>query len=234
MTMSGLAKYDGFNLDVAQRGDALELLRSLPDNCTPLGFFDPLFREGLDRQKYGNEGVGRQRERAKLPAMTGEYIDACCREFARILRPGGYLMRWLDAFALVEGVHLRLGNALERVDLIAWDKLRIGQGHRSRRCGDYLLILQKPPIRAKATWCDHGIRDRWSEKVDRKIHPHIKPVELISRLIGAVTKPGDLVVDPCAGSFIVMHAAHQLGRDFIGVDLAYEESAAIGNVGGKL
>jgi hypothetical protein len=44
---------------------------------------------------------------------------------------------------------------------------------------------------------------------------------LISRLIGAVTRPGDLVVDPAAGSFVVMHAANELGRSFIGCDIAY-------------
>ena len=103
-----------YRRNIAQRGDALALLRSLPDACTPLVFFDPQFREGLDKQKYGNEGVGRQRRRAQLPAMSGDYIDAVCREAARVLRPSGYLMRWMDAFALVEGVHLRLGGELKR------------------------------------------------------------------------------------------------------------------------
>jgi hypothetical protein len=35
-------------------------------------------------------------------------------------------------------------------------------------------------------------------------------------LIGAVTKPGDLVVDPAAGGFLVLRAAMTLGRKFIG------------------
>jgi DNA modification methylase len=34
-------------------------------------------------------------------------------------------------------------------------------------------------------------------------------------LIGAVTKPDDLVVDPAAGGFIVLRAAMALGRKFI-------------------
>jgi DNA methylase len=37
-------------------------------------------------------------------------------------------------------------------------------------------------------------------------------VNLIARLIGAVTKPGDLVVDPAAGSFTVMHVATEMQR----------------------
>jgi site-specific DNA-methyltransferase (adenine-specific) len=94
-------------------------------------------------------------------------------------------------------------------------------------CSDYLLILQKPKLLAKATWRDHGIRCRWPEKINRKLysHPHAKPIGLITRLIGAVTLPGDLVIDPAAGSFVVMQAALDLGREFIGVDIAYEGEA---------
>jgi site-specific DNA-methyltransferase (adenine-specific) len=203
---------------VALRGDALTLLRSLPDGCTPLLFFDPQFRGVLDKLQYGNEAA-RQKRRFALPAMTVDYIDQCCREGARVLAPSAYLLRWSDTFHLCEGDHLRIADVLKCVDMIAWDSLRPGNGYRSRRRGDYLLVLQKPPLATKSTWRDHGIPNRWPEKVDRRIHPHIKPIGLITRLIGAITHPGDLVVDPAAGSFTVMHAAHQLGRNFIGCDL---------------
>ena len=140
-------------LNVAQRRDGLELLRSLPGSCTPLVFFDPQHRAVLDRLKFGNEGA-RQRGRAGLPAMSEDYIDTVC----------------------VECLGAR-------------------------------------------TWRDHGIPNRWPEKVDRKVHPHAKPAGRIERLIGAVTEPGDLVVDPAAGSFVVMHAACRLERNFSGCDL---------------
>src|SRR5262247_2195788 len=96
-----------FALNVAQVGDALELLRSLPDSSAALGFFDPQFRELLDRQKYGNEGE-RQSARAKLPAMSEDYIDAVTVEFARVLKSSAYLMRWTDKYCLCEGRHLRI------------------------------------------------------------------------------------------------------------------------------
>jgi site-specific DNA-methyltransferase (adenine-specific) len=209
--------------NTAQCGDALILLRSLPDACTPLVFFDPQHRAVLDKLKFGNEGA-RQRGRANLPAMGEDYIDECCREIARVLAPGGYLMRWVDTFCLCEAHHLRNADC-KPVDLIAWDTLRIGMGKRTRRRGDYLLILQKPPIHAR-TWCDHSIPNRWAEKVDRKIHPHIKPIGLIRRLITATTQPGDLVLDPAAGSFVVMHAVCELGRNFIGCDLCATAGSA--------
>jgi site-specific DNA-methyltransferase (adenine-specific) len=212
-----------FTLNTAQRGDALTLLRSLSDGDTSLTFFDPQHRSVLDKLKFGNEGE-RQRGRAALPAMSEEYIDSVCLEIARVLAPSGYLMRWLDTFCLVEAHHHRIPrDVLQPVDLIAWDNLYLGQGKRSRRRGDYLLILQKKPIRARATWRDHGIPSRWAEKIDRKLHPHVKPIGLIKRLIAATTQPGDLVVDPAAGSFVVMHAARRLGRNFIGCDLVLTE-----------
>jgi site-specific DNA-methyltransferase (adenine-specific) len=223
---------DRYLMNVAQRGDALDLLRSLPAEWSPLAFFDPQHRSVLDRLKFGNEG-SRQRGRAKLPPMSETYIDECCREIARVLTPGGYLMRWMDTFGVCEAHHLRLANALKAfdfepvdlksVDLIAWDSLRIGMGKRSRRRGDYLLVMQKPPINAR-TWKDKGIPSRWPEKIEkpRSAHPHVKPIGLILRLIAAVTEPGELVIDPAAGSFAVLKAARQLGRDFVGCDCECE------------
>ena len=228
MTMVSLAqaelqrqvKKEHFERNVAQAGDALELLESLPDACSSLVLFDPLFRAALDHLKFGNEGA-RQRGRASPPAMSLEYIDACLREIARTLRPSGYAMLWSDKFNLRKAYHLRVSEHLLPVDLIAWDNQRMGMGKRSRGRGDYLLKLQKPPVIA-SNWLDHGIPSRWIEKVDRKLHPHIKPIGLIARLINATTLPGYLVIDPAAGSFVVMRAAHALEREFIGCDLAFD------------
>jgi site-specific DNA-methyltransferase (adenine-specific) len=211
-----------FQRNVAQCGDALALLRSLPRVCGALMFFDPQHRSVLDHLKFGNED-SRQRGRAALPAMAEETIDAILIEGTGVLKPGGYLMLWADTFRICQAHHLRVAHALQTVDLISWDSERMGMGKRSRRRGDYLLILQKPPVSARS-WKDHSLTNRWAEKVDRKIHPHIKPIELTRRLIAAVTEPGDLVVDPAAGSFIVMRAAHALGRDFAGCDIAYDSA----------
>ena len=78
-------------VNAEQRGDALTLLRLLPDACTPLVFFDPQFRAVLDKLKFGNESA-RQRGRAGLPAMSEDYIDSVCLEIARVLAPSGYLI----------------------------------------------------------------------------------------------------------------------------------------------
>jgi len=44
---------------------------------------------------------------------------------------------------------------------------------------------------------------------------------LIKALIKATTEPGDLIVDPCAGSFVVLEVCQELAREFMGCDLTY-------------
>ena len=56
-----------------------------------------------------------------------------------------------------------------------------------------------------------------SEKTQGK-HPSQKPLELGDRLIAGFTKPGDLVIDPFAGSGSFLVSAKRLGRNYIGVE----------------
>ena len=51
------------------------------------------------------------------------------------------------------------------------------------------------------------------------IHPTETPVALSTSLITSVTKPGDLILDPFAGSGSTLVAAKKTGRRFIGVEL---------------
>ena len=52
-----------------------------------------------------------------------------------------------------------------------------------------------------------------------KIHPTQKPVNLLKRLISIFTDPGDVVIDPCAGSGSTLRAAYEMGRDAYGFEI---------------
>lgn len=200
------------------RGDGLELLRSLESDSVPLVFFDPQYRGILDKMCMGNEG-SKMKGRSALPQMPDELICTFAREIERVLKPSGHCALWMDKFDLCNDAASRFFTNIKKVDWLTWDKGRIGLGYRTRRRGEYLMIFQKGPLRAKDIWTDRAIPDVWQEKVSTKDHTHRKPVELQKRIIQAVTKPGDLVVDPCAGSFSVMEAALSVGREFLGCDL---------------
>ena len=61
--------------------------------------------------------------------------------------------------------------------------------------------------------------ERDSRKEYPKIHPTQKPVNLLKRLISIFTDPGDVVIDPCAGSGSTLRAAWELGRPAYGFEV---------------
>ena len=210
-------------LNYRNKADGLALMGQILDGTVAAVFFDPQYRGVLDKLSYGNEGVSRGRDRSSLPQMSQETITAFLREMDRVLRPSGHLFLWVDKFHLCEGVAPWLeGTALQMVDMITWDKEKIGMGYRTRRRCEYLMVLQKRPVRAKDCWLLHTIPDVWDEKII-KTHPHSKPVGLQTQLILATTRPGDVVLDPAAGGYSVLEACRAAGRDFIGGDIAYGE-----------
>ncbi|MBF0458801.1 MAG: site-specific DNA-methyltransferase [Nitrospirae bacterium] len=209
-------------MDERQQMDGLDLLNKLKNDSIPLIFFDPQYRGILDRQSYGNEGE-RQKGRALLPQMTEEIIHSFLTDMERVLMPSGHLMLWVDKYIVCSGVHSFIeGLSLQLVDMITWDKGRMGMGYRTRRRCEYLVIFQKRPARAKGVWRIHDIPDIWSEKIENvgRNHTHSKPIKLQTRLIEAVTSTGDIVVDPAAGGYSVMEAAVSINRHFIGCDLS--------------
>jgi site-specific DNA-methyltransferase (adenine-specific) len=54
------------------------------------------------------------------------------------------------------------------------------------------------------------------------VHPTQKPLNLMKFLIEVFTDPNDIVIDPCAGSGIVLAAAEQLGRRAYGFEIKKE------------
>lgn len=61
---------------------------------------------------------------------------------------------------------------------------------------------------------------------NEKIHPTQKPVALLKRLIEIFTDPGDVVIDPVAGSGSTLIAAESIGRKAYGFEIKKDFHAA--------
>lgn len=213
-----------FQLNHKNLADGLKLLDSINDKTIATAFFDPQYRGVPDKLRYGNEGKGRGKARCVLPQMDERTIVSFIYGIDRVLKDSGHLLLWVDKFHLCQGVRRWIdGTDLNLVDMIVWEKGKIGMGYRSRRKSEYLMICQKNPVKAKACWTDHSIPDVWAE-AKPSIHPHSKPIELQRRLIAATTNEGNVVLDPASGGFSVFEACKSLDRDFVGGDVLYGES----------
>lgn len=71
------------------------------------------------------------------------------------------------------------------------------------------------------------IRYDWSGAMD-PVHPTVKPVPLIQRMIAWSTMPDEVVLDPFMGSGTTLRAAKDMGRRAIGIEVEekYCEAAA--------
>ena len=200
--------------------DGLEFLAQLPDASVSATFFDPAIPRSPRQTRL------RQRRRPPRPETLGAPPDDIRNHrrihpsaIDRVLGPSGHLFLWIDKFHLCSGINeWTEGTSLETVDLVTWNKGRIGMGYRTRRTAEYLIVLQKVPKRAKGVWTRHDIPDVWTEKPSSKV-THSKPVGLQQALIESTTAPNDPVLDPAAGSFSVLEACQLAGRTFVGCDV---------------
>ena len=86
---------------------------------------------------------------------------------------------------------------------------------------EYALVLYREKLpkfnndgRMVLNWFDWVIDNSYP-----KIHPTQKPIPVLKRLIGIFTDPGDVVIDPCAGSGSTLRAAAELNRHAYGFEI---------------
>jgi DNA modification methylase len=70
---------------------------------------------------------------------------------------------------------------------------------------------------ADDTWYVPRVCGTFKERGD---HPCQMPIALLERIIRVASNPGDLVLDPFAGSGTTLAAAKKLGRDYLGIELS--------------
>jgi DNA modification methylase len=92
---------------------------------------------------------------------------------------------------------------------------------------DFSSGHRKPSVTAEDTQ-GPPLSDVWDVGVlaprskERTGYPTQKPEALLERVLGATSKRGDTVLDPVCGSGTTLAVAHELGRNWIGIDRSPE------------
>ena len=100
---------------------------------------------------------------------------------------------------------------------------RIQNYHTRTKDGNiYVTSIDKRGVRAGDAWQIPVLNSQAKERVG---YPTQKPLALLERIIAASSNPGDVVLDPFCGSGTTLQAAHDLGRDWIGIDVSEDACA---------
>lgn len=227
------------------RGDSLQTLPRFPDESVDMIFADPPYRlsnGGFScqngRRALVNKGTW---DTARSHEEDHEWNLSWLAECQRILKPSGSL--WVSG---TQHVIYSLGFALQSLgyhllNTVTWLKPNASPNLSCRYFthSSEILIWASPrrqtPLQHtfnyKAMKMENGgkqMRDVWeipvppqSEKLLGK-HPTQKPLRLMRRIVAASTNPGDLVLDPFAGSCSTGVACVELGRLFLGIEQEQE------------
>lgn len=205
-----------FQTNTVIHGDCLPVLKSLPDASIDAIITDPPY--GINFHSAFRKD--RARWFPKIANDTAPFIW-WLGEAARVLKPNSAMLCFTrydteEAFRFA----VRLAG-LEPKTQVIWDKRRYGVGD----ClGDFSLSHENIIFAVKGRFLFPNRRPVSVIPIPRLsspklTHPNEKPVDLLKHLVEAVTKPGDLVLDPFLGSGTTAVAAKLTGRRYIGVEL---------------
>jgi site-specific DNA-methyltransferase (adenine-specific) len=104
---------------------------------------------------------------------------------------------------------------------LVWNKITIGMGYHYRARYEFVMFFEK----GKRKLANLGISDILDVPRERGGYPAEKPAALSKILLEQSTELGALVVDPFMGSGSTGVAALELGRRFLGTDIAESSHA---------
>ena len=222
--------------------DALELLPKWSSGCVHLAFADPPYNIGYVYDKYHDDLPDDQ-----YVSWCRDWMAEC----RRVLTDTGslYIAIGDDFAAQLRMVGKELGLYLR--NWIIW-RYTFGQHMKSKfsRAHTHILYFSKHP--KECTFNDHLLRfpsarhteyqdlranplgrlpdDVWDEfprvcgtfKERAGFHGCQMPEALLMRIVMASSNPGDVVLDPLAGTGTTLAAAKRLGRKYVGIDISPE------------
>lgn len=195
-------------------GDCLNVLRRLPDACADFVLTDPPYLVCY-KDRRGRRVINDDNSHWLFPAFS---------ELHRVLKPNSYCVSfygWSKVDRFFEAWRL---CGFRPVGHFVWAKRYASCVRHTQMKHEqaYLLAKGEPslphsPPPDVLPWNYTGNR----------LHPTQKPVDSLTPLVEAFTRPGGLVLDPFAGSGTTGVAARQCKRRFILIekDAAYYRAA---------
>jgi site-specific DNA-methyltransferase (adenine-specific) len=217
-------------------------LETLGDDSIDVGILDPPYSEHVHAKSRrgltvthagGKQDEISERRDLGFEHITTDEMERTADHLARVVK------RWSLVFCDVESVHLWRGAlssaglevprtcGSEQPATVIWHKLGGAPqftGDRPTVAFEAIVVAHRPGKKrwnggGKAGWYAHPTAiDRDRSGLDERMHTTQKPVSLMEDLIRDFSDPGELILDPYAGSGTTLLAALRLGRRAIGFE----------------
>lgn len=213
-------------------GDAVKVMKTLPNNSIDLIATDPPYNLGKD---YGNNID--HKEWDEYEKFTQDWLD----EAVRLLKPTGSIYVFMGVrfisklFAFMDSKHLLFNG------WITWHYTQ-GMGRKkgfSPRHEDILYFtktddftfnldairIPQKYFRQRNNMEGANPGDVWQfshvhySNPERQSHPTQKPLAIMERIIKSSSNKGDIILDPFVGSGTTCVAANELKRQWIGIEI---------------
>jgi len=194
-------------------GDCLEAIKDLPGNSIDMVLIDP---------PYSTPTVasfGRKvNKRLSDLAIQEFYFSKIKEELERVMTSDAPLFIFCDD--IYYAVLVGLFYEWKQINLLVWDKKRIGMGKPFRRRHELLFYANRGKAATNGTMSH--IPTILEHSLTKKHHGAEKPVELCEKLIAEFCPIGGKVLDLFMGSGTTGVACKNLNRGFIGMELNKE------------
>lgn len=186
-------------------GDSNTILKTLPANQVDLIVTDPPYLVNY-----------RDREGRSIANDDNDSILATYEEMYRILKPNSYCISFFGWTALDRFSKAWKEAGFSIKGRIVWVKSYASRkGHTAYKHEAAIVLTKGNPNRPQTPLPDV---QEWVYS-GNKAHPTEKAVDILTPLIDTFSKPGDVIVDPFAGSGSTLVAAALKGRRYLGIEL---------------
>lgn len=204
-------------------GDCREILASMEDASVASVLTDPPYTErthtkarSLSHRENGKDVI--TKGVTTFAAITDEELRAVLAECGRVA--ARWVVATMDYRHAVEfDQNPPAGLKCQRVGV--WVKTNPTPqitGDRPAQGWEAIAYLHKEKGRSR--WNGGGKHGNYVTKIAApEGHPTAKPLSILEDWVAMYTDPGDVVLDPFAGSGTTLRAAKNLGRKAIGVEL---------------
>ena len=209
-------------------GDSLEILKSMPDKSVDLIITDPPY------DISATNGGGSVNKIKKLDKSLVDLVDANIdkgydietfnREFVRVMKDINIYI-WCNKKQIPDYFNFYVNKLKCKFDIITWHKPNALPTYSNKYLSDteYCLYFRKGKGHcfpenyedAKTYYIapiNHKDKKEWK-------HPTIKPLDITEKMVRNSSRPGELILDPFAGSGTTCLAAKNMGREYIGIEI---------------